>query len=669
MRKKKGIAQTLAAFAAAGVLSCAMASAAFAAEPYPVSTQLTLGATSTIVDGESVKVDVNVLDFQGNAGETVFLTAVVDGKTIAEYMPYVLGSDQEGSAGGQSADAFAIELDRDSLDTPPTIVVKVFSNRADETGKPYSVHWVYANLGDGKTELIGSCTEGATFTAPEKIQVGSTAYKLKGQSAENVYLFDYEAYDPASTVDGVIRYANVNPSEGEGAMLSYYTPIPGLKEGESRSVAIPKTVTENGAIYSTLSFVTEVTAQYPGNTSFTIPVVKMGEAEGTVPHAVTIEMTADGKVIATDGIMVKSNVLYTAPSTIYKTQSVGENEAQVFAYKLAPAQESPITLKPNGSSASETVTIQYEQQALDAAETEVTFNQIDGQERTTSAARKLGSATKTVTGSNPTVTAEGLETPEGYTLVGTASDYSYDLNSNKIPVVDVYYVPSDYQVPGSYNVTVNYVNFFDRSVIDSETFESKVGDVVNMKFTAPAQFSSGGVDWVRLDGQEEPIQHNYYSQNKTYTVYYRDANQTLESAPVITQVRTIYQDQQVTATTTTTTAAAATTAADVAAGTTATGADATATAATLRDDTEYTVPGGEGVNPTATAQDGRTSVEERIEDDAVALTDGRDGAASDQAAQSLPDWVIPVIGVLAAVVVACVVAFFVSRRRNEKNKA
>ena len=32
---------------------------------------------------------------------------------------------------------------------------------------------------------------------------------------------------------------------------------------------------------------------------------------------------------------------------------------------------------------------------LDTAEVEVTFNQVDGQERTTSAARKLGSATKT----------------------------------------------------------------------------------------------------------------------------------------------------------------------------------------------------------------------------------------------------------------------------------
>ena len=667
MRKKMGIAQTLAAFAAAGVLSCAMASTAFAAEPYPVSTQLTPGAAPTVVDGNSIKVDINVLDFEGAAGETVFLTAVVGGSTIAEYMPYTLGSDQ-GSTEGQSADAFAVELDKDSLDTPPTIEITVFSNRADKTGKRYSVHWVYANLDDGKTQLIGSCTDGATFTAPEKIQVGTTAYKLKGQSAENSYSYDYEAYDPASSVEGVIRYVNVSPGEGEDAMLSYYTPIPGLKEGESRTVAIPKTITENGAIYSTLSFVTEVTAQYPGSTSFTIPVVKMGEAEGTVPHAVTIEMKADGEIIATDGIMVKNNVLYTAPSTIYKTQSAGESGPRVFAYKLA--QENPIALKPNATGEAETVAIQYERQALDTAEIEVTFNQLDGQERTTSAARKLGSATKTVTGSNPTVTAEGLETPEGYTLVGTAADYSYDLNSNKMPVVNVYYVPSGYHVPGSYNVTVNYVNFFDRSIIDSETFESKADVVDDVQFTAPAQFSNGGVDWVRLGGQEEPISHNYYSQNKTYTVYYRDANQTLESAPTITQVRTIYQDQQVAAAATAAGTTAATTAAGTTAGTTATGADAATTAATLRDDADYNVPNGEGVNQAATAQDGRTSVEERIEEDAVALADGRDEAASStQTAQNLPDWVIPVIGVLAAAVVACVVAFFASRRRNGKNKA
>lgn len=643
------------------MLSCVMASAAFAAESHPVSTQLTPGAASTVVDGDSTKVDINVLDFEGAVGETVFLTAVVDSNTVAEHIPYVLGSDQ-GSASGQSADAFAVELDTGSLAAPPTIQVTVFANRADKTGKTYSVHWVYANLGGGKTELIGSCTDGATFSAPEKIQVDSTAYTLKGQSAGDNYSYDYEAYDPSSTVEGAIRYVNVNPGEGEDPMLSFYTPIPGLKQGESRTVTIPTTVVENGAIYSTLSFVTEVTAQYPANTSFTIPVVKMGESTDVVPHAVVIEMRADGGVIATDSVMVKSTVLYTAPSTIYKMRSTGEDGTQVFAYKLA--QESPITLAPNGSSDTETIAVQYEQQALDTAEVEVTFNQVDGQERTTSAARKLGTATKTASGSNPIVTAEGLETPEGYELVGTASDYSYDLNSNKIPVVDVYYVPSDYQVPGSYNVTVNYVNFFDRSVIDSETFESKADVVGDMKFTAPAQFSSGGVDWVRLGGQEEPILHNYYSQNKTYTVYYRDANQTLESAPVITQVRTIYQDQQVTVTTTD-----AGTVAGAAAGTAAAGTDTATTAATLRDDTNYNVPSGEGVNPTATAQDGRTAAEERIEEDAVALADGRDGANSDQAAQNLPGWVIPLIGVLAAVVVACVVAFFVSRRRNEKNKA
>ena len=423
-------------------------------------------------------------------------------------------------------------------------------------------------------------------------------------------------------------------------MLGFYTSIPGLQQGESRTVAIPKTVVDNGAIYSTLSFTTEVTAQYPANTSFTIPVVKMGESTSTVPHAVIIEMTAGGEVIATDGVMVKNTVLYTAPTTIYKTQSTEEGGTRVFAYTLA--QGNPITLAPNGSTDPETITVQYVQQNLEDAEIEVTFNQVDGQARTTSAARKLGTVIKKVTASNPVVTAEDLVTPEGYVLVGTASDYSYDLNSNKMPVVDVYYVPSDYQVPGSYNVTVNYVNFFDRSLIDSETFESMADVIGDMYFTAPAQFNSGGVDWVRLAGQEEPIAHNYYSQNKTYTVYYRDANQELESAPVITLVRTLYEEQQ------------------VAAAAPAAGAEAATTAATLRDDTAYTVPTGEGVNPTATAQDGRTAVEERIEEDAVALADGREESNS-----ALQPWVVPLVGIAAGAAIAGVIAFIVARRRKE----
>ncbi len=165
MSKKKGIAKKLAAFAAAGLLSCAMTSVAFAADSFPVSTQLTPGSTSTVVDGDATNVDINVLDLEGAAGETVFITAVVNGSTVAEYMPYVLGSDQ-GGADGQFADAFAVELSKDSLSAPPSITVTVFASRADKAGATYSVNWVYANLGDGKTELIGSCTDGATFTAP-----------------------------------------------------------------------------------------------------------------------------------------------------------------------------------------------------------------------------------------------------------------------------------------------------------------------------------------------------------------------------------------------------------------------------------------------------------------------------------------------------------------------
>ena len=185
-----------------------------------------------------------------------------------------------------------------------------------------------------------------------------------------------------------------------------------------------------------------------------------------------------------------------------------------------------------------------------------------------------------------------------------------------------------------------------------------MSDVVDMKFTAPERFSSGGVDWVRLGGQEEPIRHNYYSQNKTYTVYYRDASQELESAPVITQVRTLYEEQQV--------AAATPAAGTAAAGAAAAGGEAATTTAALNEGTTYNVPGGEGVNPTATAQDGRTATQERIEDDAVALSDGLDSAPANEQ-QGFPIWAIPVaIAVLAAI---GGIAFFASRRRNGNGKA
>ena len=72
---------------------------------------------------------------------------------------------------------------------------------------------------------------------------------------------------------------------------------------------------------------------------------------------------------------------------------------------------------------------------------------------------------------------------------------------------------------------------------------------------------------------------------------------------------------------------------------------------------------GAGTNQIATAQDGRTAVEERIEDDAVAMSDGLGESSADDQQQGFPIWVIP-IAIAVLVAIGGGVFYFTSRRGN-----
>ena len=74
------------------------------------------------------------------------------------------------------------------------------------------------------------------------------------------------------------------------------------------------------------------------------------------------------------------------------------------------------------------------------------------------------------------------------------------------------------------------------------------------------------------------------------------------------------------------------------------------------------------MNQTATTQDGRDAVQERIEENDVALADGL-GSSDDVAAkapvdQEMPGWVIPLICIVIVALIAGVTALTVLRRKN-----
>ena len=289
----------------------------------------------------------------------------------------------------------------------------------------------------------------------------------------------------------------------------------------------------------------------------------------------------------------------------------------------------------------------------------VAFNLIDGSKRVNDEGRTLGTQHETATEAVPTVTPPSTVEANGitYNLIGTPDEYAYTLHSGAVPSIDVFYVPEGYQAPGAYDVTVNYVNFLTGAVVESHTYTSDPGDNSRITIESPDTFSANGVDYVKLDGQDSAIAHSYYSGLSTYSVYYRDVNDTLSSETIINTIRVVYLEGP----TTTATATAATTDEQAAA--------ADVQAMQLNDGRTYNVFDGGDNNATLTNESGVDSNTERIEDSETPLASGFDRGGTSTAASSImqvPEW-LPPVGIGAAVVVVGLIVFAgIRRRKNDE---
>ena len=666
MKTMKAMKRALAMTCAAAIASFALAGTAFAATVHGADFH---GTGSALEAGE-----VDVLNVDGSAGEIVFLTVKAGDTTIAKNLPYTIGADAtegDGATWHGVATLDIANLDLDALDG--TYSIEAYANRAG-TELLYSgaLYGVYADLPDGTVKLVGTRTADAAemgtrdFGPAETLYAGGRTYRLAGEAAgEGALHYAYEEYDEATTVDGVIKY-----TDASGAVIAS-TKIPGLGYEEQRTVDIPSVITaDNGDVYRTVYFKDSVTAENPGQTSFNIYCAKMSDADQAISgfYVATIQMVykdEDGNetVIATDSVDVTGEFIYTAPETIYKTETVDAQtgETAVVTYDIDGSPTIYLSAAKDGVlNRARTVKVYYTAQPLDAAEVTVTFNLLDGSKRVNEKGRLLGTQQLVANDETPVVMPESEVTvgEDTFYLVGDPSDYAFTLHTGMAPVIDVYYVPDGYEAPGAYDVTVNYVNFLTNETIESHSYTSDPDQNARISIETPATFSADGVDYVRLDGQEGDIQHSYYSGIASYTVYYRDVNDTLTSGTVINTIRVVYAD-----------------------GTTG-GGDATTTeggegdglgaladaaqALRLNAGRTYNVFDGAGNNGTMTNEGGVNTNTERIEDSETPLASGFDRGGTSTAASSLSQMsrlLIP-IGVGAAVVIIAAVAFLVVRRRN-----
>lgn len=671
-----GIAKRLAAAAcAAAIASFALAGSAFAATVHGADFH---GAGSAIESGE-----VDVLDVDGSAGETVFLTVKQGSEAIAKNLPYTIEADASAADGAEYAGVATLDIDGLDLNAlDGTYTIEAYADRAGKT-RLYvgAIYGVYADLPDGTTKLIGTRTASKdeltarTFEPAETLYSGGKTYRLAGSakaSNNGVLHFAYEEYDEATTVDGVVKYVDAT-----GATVAT-TKIPGLKYGESRTVDIPTAVTaDDGSLYRTVFFQKSVTAANPGATSFSIYCVQMSEASQALAgfYIATINMVdGDGNVIASDSVNVTGEFVYTAPSTIYKTEVV-DGEARVVTYRIDGSPTIRLSAANDGVlNRARTIEVAYTADALSDKEVEVTFNLLDGSKRVAEEGRDLGTQTVTATKDEPAVPADQVEADGAtYTIVGSAADYAYAVGSGETPVVNVYYLPEGYTPPGAYDVTVNYVNFLTNTVIESHTYASDPDDNSRITISTPASFTADGTTYLRLDGQESDIEHSYYSGIETHTVYYHNENDPLPEGTVINRIRIVYEDGG----TTVTTVDGGTTTITVDGGTTTTtvGGDADGTAAASADgatalqldaNRTYNVMDGDG-NGTLTNEEGVDSNTERIADNETPLASGFDKGASSSAASSfaqMSQWLLPA-GIVVAVAAIAVIAVVMIRRRKD----
>jgi len=243
--------------------------------------------------------------------------------------------------------------------------------------------------------------------------------------------------------------------------------------------------------------------------------------------------------------------------------------------------------------------------------------------------------------------------------------YEFSYGSNASTVTNVYYVPKgEKPAANPYQITIQYRNAADRSLIESHTYTVSPNDLKDTVYTSPERFTSGQTTYVRLKGQEAGIQHGYYTMFRTYTVWYRDINNSLLENVVVNPLTYAVVDNG----TTTRTGANGAAGAGATTGAAGAGAAGDGTAIGLGAGTGQNVlTGADGQGDAALNGDGQDANSERIGDNEtpLAANAGADAAASDEAAS--PWWTNPatIAGIVGACLVAALLLFLLMRRRKQ----
>lgn len=296
-----------------------------------------------------------------------------------------------------------------------------------------------------------------------------------------------------------------------------------LKPGSTRTITVPsgdvpEEIEYKGILYSLVdkqkqSFNIDYNDTQSLSRSF---VYKVKDTDGAYTVAVNY-VDEDNKVLATRTFTVNGRqVVFSAPTVF----AVTEGNKTVY-YQIKDEKDAVITHNPDDST--RTYTIQYVNAANVGASYSWYIMQYDASDN-----KCLGVIKKEVKkGKTVTFDPSTDNTINGYTVNGNFEDKLSHTYGDANHVSYVYYDPEGYHnttdVPDK-TVTVNYVDIAAKSIL--KTAQVNLNKTEDTLISFDDSFDLNGIHYVRVDGQLASTEHNYYSPRTTYTVYYRDINNT-----------------------------------------------------------------------------------------------------------------------------------------------
>ena len=641
-----------------------------------LAEELNVSGMDSFFDGEK-KEEVGILSVTGQEGKTVYINMERAGSKptpIASHLAFTL-TDEDGKrdANGDVVGVVSVEFGPNALDYEETYTIEVFSDR-EEKNQIYAgnISTLFAKYGNNDPQAlvirILANGEERPLETPKTRTEGGVAYQLSSNEpktidGKTVYVYE-ESKDVADSTDAHISYYALGSSDA--IKVDSFK----LAKDESKQVEIPSIVSDdNGNLYRTLQLANSTTLSYPGVTEQSVMCKQLSSEWGSVGsfYDATIKyVNTEGKSLGVvDTVIVNKSYTYTAPTYLY----VNEN-GTVHEYKIKDASKAVLKLEPG--------------QAQGKAEYEIVYDVVpDDAERTWTVVIENGSVAPTDKGrvidritykgkpgekathnTQQKIKVDGVD----YVPTNTAEKvYEHTFAVADMGVEQtIYYVPDGYVAPEAYDVTVKYVNIATNDVIDTQTYTATPTMRQDLEITSPETFTQGGIEWIRLNGQEKAIRHSYYSSAREYVVYYRDVNDDLHANTVIRTVRVVYVDEEGNTVTRPTTVVDNGTTNN---GTTDNGAAGDATdGGTAGGTTTEGAAGGATADGTAAPaatdtglQTGTDLATTRIEDDQTPLA----GPQSEEAAgkASLPV-VAAVAGGVGAAAAIGFVLFFVFKRRK-----